>query len=47
MPKAQVVDYAAQLRKVTTALLDHLTNNSSYPKSWPESLSDYEIVIES
>lgn len=47
MPKAQVVNYAAQLRKVTTSMLDYLTFHSSYPKSWPESLAEYEIVIES
>lgn len=46
MPKAQVVNYADQLRKVTTSMLDYLTYNK-YPKTWPESLKDFELVIES
>ncbi len=46
MPKAQVVHYASQLTKVTTSMLDYLTFHK-YPKSWPESLKDFEIVIES
>lgn len=46
MPKAQVVHYASQLTKVTTSMLDYLTFHK-YPKSWPDSLKDFEIVIES
>lgn len=46
MPKQQAVDYAGHLTKVTTNLLDYLTTNK-FPKSWPEDLSDFEIVIES
>lgn len=46
MPKAQVVNYAAQLCKVTTAILDYLTY-SKFPKTWPETLKDFELVIES
>lgn len=46
MPKAQVVNYAAQLRKVTTAILDYLTY-SKFPKTWPATLQDFELVIES
>lgn len=46
MPKAQVVHYAAQLRKVTTSMLDYLTFHA-YPKQWPESLKNFELVIES
>lgn len=46
MPKAQVVNYASQLTKVTTSMLDYLTFHK-YPKSWPDSLKDFEIVIES
>lgn len=46
MPKAQVVNYAAQLCKVTTAILDYLTYNK-FPKTWPETLKDFELVIES
>ncbi|XP_031624601.1 T-cell activation inhibitor, mitochondrial [Contarinia nasturtii] len=47
MPKAQVVHYAGYLRKVTTSMLDYLTQYSHYPKSWPTDLSNFEIVIES
>lgn len=47
MPKAQVVHYAAHLCKVTTSMLDYLTVHSKYPKSWPEDLANFEIVIES
>lgn len=47
MPKAQVVHYAAYLRKVTTSMLDYLTQHSTYPKTWPTDLSNFEIVIES
>lgn len=46
MPKAQVVHYASQLTKVTTSMLDYLTFHK-YPESWPDSLKDFEIVIES
>lgn len=47
MPKAQVVHYAEHLCKVTTSMLDYLTTHSAYPKSWPENLENFEIVIES
>lgn len=47
MPKTQVVHYAAYLRRVTTALLDYLTNHSHYPISWPTDLSNFQIVVES
>lgn len=47
MPKAHVVHYAAYLRKVTTSMLDYLTEYSHYPASWPTDLSNFEIVIES
>uniref|UniRef100_W8C7D8 T-cell activation inhibitor, mitochondrial n=2 Tax=Ceratitis capitata TaxID=7213 RepID=W8C7D8_CERCA len=46
MPKQQAREYAAHLNKVTTTLGDYLTVNK-YPKAWPATLSDYEIVIES
>lgn len=47
MPKAQAAHYAAYLRKVTTSMLDYLTQHSNYPESWPTDLSNFEIVIES
>ncbi|XP_014091270.1 T-cell activation inhibitor, mitochondrial [Bactrocera oleae] len=46
MPKQQAREYAAHLNKVTTTIGDYLTVNK-YPKSWPATLADYEIVIES
>lgn len=46
MPKQQAKEYAGHLRKVTTTLGDYLSVNK-YPKSWPATLSEYEIVIES
>lgn len=46
MPKQQAVGYAGHLRKMTTTILDYLSTNK-YPKSWPDDLSEYEIVVES
>lgn len=46
MPKQQAVGYAGHLRKMTTTLLDYLSTKK-YPKTWPEDLKDYEIVVES
>lgn len=45
MPKTHAEFYAAYLRKVTTALLDY-QGKCKYPKEWPETLTEYEIVIE-
>ncbi|KAM7357022.1 T-cell activation inhibitor, mitochondrial isoform 2-T6 [Cochliomyia hominivorax] len=46
MPKQQAIEYAGHLMKVTTTLGDYLSVNK-FPKEWPESLQEYEIVIES
>ncbi|XP_059616479.1 T-cell activation inhibitor, mitochondrial [Phlebotomus argentipes] len=46
MPKTQAGFYTNHLRKVTTTLLDYL-GRQQYPNSWPDDLSEYEIVIES
>uniref|UniRef100_A0A182JF51 Uncharacterized protein n=1 Tax=Anopheles atroparvus TaxID=41427 RepID=A0A182JF51_ANOAO len=46
MPKAQAMAYASHLRKITTALLDYL-GRSKFPKSWPQDLSQFELVVES
>lgn len=46
MPKAQVQAYTSHLRKVTTGLLDYLSRYK-YPKTWPETLEEFEIVVES
>ncbi|XP_023316846.1 T-cell activation inhibitor, mitochondrial isoform X2 [Trichogramma pretiosum] len=45
MPKVMVGQYESQLRQLTTTLSDYC-GKRKYPKSWPESLSAYEIVIE-
>lgn len=46
MPKAQVTSYADQLRRVTTSMLDYLAT-SAYPKRWPATLEEFELVVES
>ncbi|XP_067646478.1 T-cell activation inhibitor, mitochondrial isoform X2 [Eurosta solidaginis] len=46
MPKQQAREYASHLIKVTTTIGDYLTVNK-FPKTWPATLEDYEIVIES
>ncbi|KAJ8672504.1 hypothetical protein QAD02_003763 [Eretmocerus hayati] len=45
MPKVMVSQYESQLRQLITTLSDY-QGRRSYPSSWPESLSSYEIVIE-
>ncbi|XP_014217655.1 T-cell activation inhibitor, mitochondrial isoform X2 [Copidosoma floridanum] len=45
MPKVMVGEYESQLRQLITTLSDY-RGKRSYPNSWPESLSSYEIVIE-
>ena len=45
MPKVMVGQYESQLRQLTTTLSDY-RGRRNYPRSWPESLSAYEIVIE-
>lgn len=37
--------YKTNLIRLTTTLSDHL-GRYGYPKMWPESLSDYELVVE-
>lgn len=46
MPKTHASEYTSHLRKVITSLLDFLSKKT-YPDTWPESLENYEIVIES
>jgi len=46
MPKTLAKSYSSHLSRVITNMLDYLTKNK-YPKSWPESLRDYELVVES
>lgn len=46
MPKTQARGYANYLMKVTTSLNDFLSKQK-YPQSWPESLKEFTIVVES
>lgn len=45
MPKVMAGQYEQQLRQLTTTLSDY-RGRRKYPASWPNDLSDYEIVIE-
>ena len=38
-------NYENNLKRITTALSDHI-GRYGYPKQWPESLADYELVVE-
>lgn len=46
MPKILVREYIRHLSGLTTNILDYLTKNK-YPDTWPNSLQDYELVVES
>ncbi|EDW17095.1 T-cell activation inhibitor, mitochondrial [Drosophila mojavensis] len=46
MPKQQARGYANHLMKVTTSLNDFLSKQL-YPKSWPQTLKEFTIVVES
>lgn len=37
--------YEDNLRRLTTVLSDHI-GRYGYPRYWPETLSDYELVVE-
>lgn len=45
MPRVMVREYEKHLISVTTTLNDYKSFNK-YPKHWPCSLKNYEIVIE-
>lgn len=45
MPKIIAGTYEQNLKQITTSLSDYVGRNF-YPKEWPASLSDYEIVVE-
>ncbi|CAH1955869.1 unnamed protein product [Acanthoscelides obtectus] len=45
MPKIVAEAYEENLRQITTSLSDYM-GSRSYPKEWPESLEDFEIVVE-
>ncbi|PSN38453.1 hypothetical protein C0J52_15624 [Blattella germanica] len=44
-PKVMAKHYENQLRRLTTSLSDH-QGRMGYPKDWPTSLSEYELVVE-
>jgi hypothetical protein len=44
-PKVMAKQYENQLRRLTTSLSDH-QGCMGYPKDWPLSLSDFELVVE-
>jgi hypothetical protein len=44
-PKVMAKQYENQLRRLTTSLNDH-QGRTGYPKDWPPSLSDFELVVE-
>lgn len=46
MPKTLAQNYSSHLSRVITNILDFLGKNK-FPESWPESLRDYELVVES
>lgn len=46
MPKTLARNYSSHLSKVITNILDYLGKNK-FPETWPESLSDFELVVES
>jgi hypothetical protein len=37
--------YENQLRRLTTSLSDH-QGRTGYPKDWPDSLNNFELVVE-
>ncbi|RZF42209.1 hypothetical protein LSTR_LSTR004358 [Laodelphax striatellus] len=45
-PIKMAKQYEVNLRRLTTALIDY-QGRRGYPKTWPESLNDFEIVVES
>lgn len=45
MPKVLAGEYEKHLQQITTTLSDYL-GRRNYPKIWPDSFKDYEIVIE-
>ena len=46
MPKTLAKNYSSHLSKVITNILDFLGKNK-FPESWPASLRDFELVVES
>lgn len=47
MPKTLAESYSGHLSRIITTVLDYLGNRNKFPESWPDSLSDFELVVES
>lgn len=45
MPKIVAGAYEQNLKQITTSLSDYV-GRKSFPKEWPLTLSEYEIVVE-
>lgn len=45
MPKVLAEEYERHLQQITTALSDY-RGRREYPKVWPESFKEYELVVE-
>lgn len=45
MPKIIAGTYEQNLRHITTSLSDYI-GYKPFPKEWPKSLEDHEIVVE-
>lgn len=45
MPKILAGEYERNLQQITTSLNDY-HGQRGFPKEWPSSLEDYEIVVE-
>ncbi|XP_050294163.1 T-cell activation inhibitor, mitochondrial [Anthonomus grandis grandis] len=45
MPDMKVGEYEINLKQLTTSVSDYFGRNQ-YPKTWPQSLDSYEIVVE-
>lgn len=45
MPKIVANEYEKNLQTLTTSLLDY-RGRRDYPKSWPKTLNNYQIVVE-
>lgn len=46
MPETLAQHYSSHLSRVITSVLDFLAKDK-FPESWPETLKDYELVVES
>lgn len=45
MPKVMAENYEKQLRRLITSISDY-QGRYGFPKEWPDSLSDFKLVVE-